>query len=104
MIGTIQPSWKELKCNGLQKDVANSMCRTCAALGNKGITARPLLSFDAIFLSLFSQDEEFVNSRIRYRPFSVAIGCSVRPTGVGRRTSNAERTGTQSMCALSTKL
>jgi hypothetical protein len=69
MIGTIKPSWKELKCNGLQQDVANCMCRTCAALGNKGILARPLLSFEAIFLSLFSQDEEFVNSRLRYRPF-----------------------------------
>jgi len=69
MIGTIKPSWKELKCNGLQKDVANSMCRTCAALGNKGILARPLLSFEAIFLSLFSLDEQFVTSRLRYRPF-----------------------------------
>jgi hypothetical protein len=73
MIGTIKPSWKELKCNGLQQDVANSMCRTCAALGNKGIHARPLLSFEAIFLSLFSQDKEFINSRLRYRPFQCVM-------------------------------
>ncbi|MCL2005677.1 MAG: DUF5685 family protein [Planctomycetaceae bacterium] len=73
MIGTIKPSWKELKCNGLHQDVANSMCRTCAALGNKGILARPLLSFEAIFLSLFSQDEQFVESRLRYRPFQCVM-------------------------------
>lgn len=73
MIGTIKPASSHLKCAGIQQEVKNGMCRTCAALGQKGILARPFLSHDAIFLSLFSQEELFVRSRLRYRPFQCCI-------------------------------
>jgi hypothetical protein len=52
MLGTIKPSWKELHCIGKDKEVVNSMCRACNSRGNKGMMARALLSFDAIFFSL----------------------------------------------------
>lgn len=69
MIGTIRPSWNNLKCLGLRDLVAQSMCRTCGSLATERTNfSRALLSYDTIFLSLFSSDENFTQQRLRARP------------------------------------
>lgn len=70
MIGTIRPSWNNLKCLGLRDVVAHAMCRTCGSLATERTNlARPLLSYDTIFLSLFSVDNAFTSQQLRSRPF-----------------------------------
>ena len=70
MIGTIRPSWHNLKCLGLRDFVAHSMCRACGSLATERTNlSRALLSYDTIFLSLFSNDSGFTEQTLRLRPF-----------------------------------
>ncbi|MDR1484362.1 MAG: DUF5685 family protein [Planctomycetaceae bacterium] len=73
MIGTIKPSWSQLKDLGHHQEVKNCMCRTCGALGSKNIFSRSFLSFDTIFLSLFSQEEQFREGKLRFRPMQCLL-------------------------------
>ena len=64
MIGTISPSWKNFECKDQKIQVRNSMCNTCQAIGkNWGLPFRALLSYDTIFLSLFSDNDSEKKSR-----------------------------------------
>lgn len=69
MIGTIRPSWSALRCLGLRDTVVESMCRTCGSLAaSTGNKSRLCLSYDAIFLSIFSSEQEFREHSLRPRP------------------------------------
>ena len=76
MLGTIRPSWEYLNCLKYKDSVANAMCKSCRAtasqFGNKG---RGCLSYDAIFLTLFS--EPITSTRIKL-PMKL-LRCFVTP-------------------------
>ena len=88
MIGTIKPTWTELRKLGIRDEVTHSMCMTCNALASERKNqARMLISYDTIFLSLFSKDKSFTSQLLKSRPRR-CLSRNVRQTDDGKYLAN----------------